>query len=155
MFARVSKKIGSILSAAAMVGLILAIPAAGQLRTNPVGYFNAGHAGVGAALTQVKGIVPAGLSIYVTDITVQSTTATAGTAWALRSGTGTDCATGTTAVYPVSSTSESWGFYPGNTAAQMTIRLLTPLKLADGHALCAIGVGTNLLRIQATGYVAP
>ena len=90
---------------------------------------------------------------YVTDIVAQSTTATAGQ-FILRYGTGTNCGTGTTSLFPSTATVVRVA-YPANTAAPTVIPFKTPLVVPTGKDLCVLAVGTNTISIQVNGYVAP
>jgi hypothetical protein len=104
------------------------------------------------SLTQCQAL-SAGLRYFVTDVVVGTTTATAGD-YSIQTGTGTNCAAGTTALFPAASTSARFkapiAANP-STAANFT----TPLVTAAGHAICVIGTATNTINIQITGYVAP
>lgn len=109
--------------------------------------------GIAATLTECRAAPAAGLRLYVTDITAQSNTATAGT-FAIQSGTGTNCGTGTTAVLPKSGTANRYG-YPGNASAPAVWNLSVPLVPTAAHAICAIGTVTNTLNLEIGGYIAP
>jgi hypothetical protein len=67
--------------------------------------FSAGFNSIAATLTQVQAAPAAGLSIYITDISIQTTTVTSGT-YAFQAGTGSNCGTGTAAIYPSSGTAK-------------------------------------------------
>lgn len=109
--------------------------------------------GIGATLTECRATPGTALSLYITDIVAQSTTATAGQ-FLLRRGTGTNCGTGAASVFPSAATAVRFA-YPANTVAPTIISLKTPIKVAADEALCAIGVATNTLTIQITGFTAP
>lgn len=112
---------------------------------------------IAASLTQLTGCgVPgAGLSIYVTNIIAVSTTTTAGT-FQLRTGTGSNCGTGTVAWLPPVSTSRTYGLPASNAAGgPLNVALFTPRKIAANTALCVIGVATNTTNITVTGFIAP
>ena len=109
--------------------------------------------GVAATLTQCQAAPAAGLSLYVSWVFAQSTTTTAGT-FALQSGTGTNCGTGTAAVLPASGTANRYG-YPASSTSATTLWFPVPIKLSAAAALCAIGVATNTLRIDVGGFIAP
>jgi len=119
------------------------------------GTWSCGNAGVGASLTQCQAAPGFGLRLYVTDITVQTTTGTAGT-WQLRFGTGSNCATGTTVLYP--NFVGSW-VAPVNTVAPQFISFVTPLVVGSttgaNQALCVFGTATNTVAIDIHGYTAP
>lgn len=108
---------------------------------------------IAATLTECRAAPAAGLSLYVSWVWWQSTTTTAGTG-ALQSGTGTNCGTATTAVLPKSGTANRYG-YPASSTASSTLWFPVPIKLTAAHALCAIGVATNTLRIDVGGFTAP
>lgn len=108
---------------------------------------------VGATLTQCQAAPAAGLKLYITDIVAQSTTATGGQ-MLIRFGTGTNCATGLTSLFPSAATVARIG-YPGNASAPTVIQFLTPIPAAAANAICVIGVATNTLSIQINGFTAP
>lgn len=119
--------------------------------------FSCGADNIGATLTEMTGCAvlaasPA-LRYYVTTITTQSTTTTAGQ-FSVRSGTGTNCGTGTANVLP-SSVGTARYASPANTAAPSVIFFDPPIPVTPGHALCVLGVATNTTTITVTGYVAP
>lgn len=123
------------------------------VQLSPKTTFTAGFNALAASLTQIQAAPGAGLSLYITDINVQTTTATSGT-FALQSGTGTNCGTGTAAVFPVSATANRFNA-PINSQPMLDIDFMTPLKLPANTALCVIGVATNTVSGQITGYIAP
>ena len=87
---------------------------------------------------------------YVGSITAQSTTATAGL-FTLSSGTGTNCATTTTAVL---SSNTARYVAPANTIAPTVVRFTPPIPVEPGHAICVLGVATNTTTITLTGWKA-
>lgn len=115
---------------------------------------------IGATLTRLK-ISTGGECLgaldgnrrYVTDIVAQSTTTTVG-GFILRFGTGTNCATGVTSLFPSAATAARWAA-PPNTAAPTVISFRTPLIIPTGKDLCVLGLATNTTTIQVNGYVAP
>lgn len=113
----------------------------------------AGHAGIGATLTEVKAVPATGGQHHITAILNQSTTSTANQ-WSIQSGTGTNCATGTTAVLPQSGVTH---LYVGATNAQAVqiVPLYTPIHITPGHAICVLGIATQLTRINIVGYTTP
>lgn len=127
----------------------------GRLLVDPVAAtrFTCSLTGLAAALTQCQAAPAAGQRLYVTDIVVQTTTATSGL-YALQTGTGVNCATATTALFPSSSTAARLNA-PINTQATASINLTTPFVAPADHALCVIGTATNTISIQISGYVAP
>lgn len=109
-------------------------------------------AGLAATLTQCQAIpVYPGKRHVITDIIVGTTTSTSGS-WAIQSGTGTNCATGTTVVMPKSGSGSDRFKAPVTDGAMTDMDLQTPLKIADGHAVCVIGTATNTINIQLIGY---
>ena len=109
---------------------------------------------VGAALVLCQS-ASADLSVrrYVTDIVAQSTTTTAGQ-FLLQYGTGSACATGTTSLLPSSATVIRIAA-PGNGSAPALVSLRTPLVIPSGKDLCLLGVVTNTVTAQISGYLAP
>lgn len=106
-------------------------------------------AAVGTSLTQCQAAPAAGLRLYVTDVLVQVTTATAAT-WQLKSGTGSNCGTGTANVM-------GWAAVaPISTSTPQDINMHSPFALAAATQLCVVGSsGTNTINIQINGYTAP
>ena len=109
--------------------------------------------GIAASLTQCQAAPAAGLKLYITDLTVQTTTATSGT-YAVQTGTGTNCATGTAALFPVSGTANRWNA-PITTQSASNFKFTTPLAAPAASAVCLIGVATNTISVQMQGYTAP
>jgi hypothetical protein len=111
-----------------------------------------GHAGVGAALAELKAVAT-GKTHHITTIINQSTTSTANQ-WSIQSGTGTACGTSTTAVIPADGVSTK---YVGVTNAQSVqiIQLQTPIHITAGHAICVLGIATQLTKITLVGYTTP
>ncbi len=108
---------------------------------------------IAATLTQCQAAPASGLSLYVTDFFVQTTTITSGT-FALQQGTGSNCGTGTAALFPVSGTANRFNA-PVTTSSVASIGFLSPLKLTAANALCLIGVATNTISAQISGFTAP
>jgi len=109
------------------------------------------QSGLVATLTECQTLT-AGNRHYITDIVVQTTTGTTGT-YAIQSGTGTNCATATTALFPSSGTGDRFNA-PINTQATAVISLTTPIVPTVGHAICVIGVAVNTIDIQLSGFTA-
>ena len=106
-------------------------------------------AGVGAALVECKAIPVVGQKHYITGVTVQTTTATAA-AWKIQSGTATACASNTTDVFPkVAST--TW-IAPVVSLPPQHISFETPIQITVNHAICVLGVVTNTINIQVSGF---
>lgn len=110
---------------------------------------------IGNTLTQLTGCAGAGagLKYYITDIIAQSTTSTGGQ-WLLRTGTGTNCGTGTASILPSAATAARFSA-PANTSAATSINFVTPIATAANVQVCVLGVGTNTTTIQINGYIAP
>lgn len=110
---------------------------------------------IGATLTQCKAATGAGIKAYVTDIVIASTTATAGQ-FIIRTGTGSNCGTGTASLFPSAATVVRFP-YPGNTSTigSTTIHLVTPLNPPAASAICILCVATNTCTVQMQGYEAP
>jgi hypothetical protein len=105
-----------------------------------------------ATLTQCKAVTIGGERHYITDIFVQTTTATSGQ-YAIQFGTGTNCGTGTTALFPVSGTANRFNA-PVVSSAMASLRMETPLIADAGTAICVIGTATNTISIQLHGFTA-
>ena len=118
--------------------------------------FSGGVTAIAATLTQVVAAPAAGTSLYLTDITAVSDTATAGQ-FTLRYGTGANCVTGTTTNYPnVAALTTGKIPYPGNTANNpLYVTFTTPLKVPAANALCVICVATNTCTVHVQGFTAP
>jgi len=100
-------------------------------------------------LTEIKAAPGAGLSLYITDISVYNSalsTATADAHPTLKFGTGANCATGTTTF---------WRMMNGVTFTGSEQTFLTPIKLTANNALCFITsvAGTRVWNIS--GFTAP
>ena len=97
---------------------------------------------------------PAGLRTFITDIVAQSTTGTAGQ-FLLRTGTGTNCATGTTSIFPSSAGGTVRWAAPANTVAPFVADLNTPLIVPADTDVCLLGVATNTVTAHLSGYYNP
>lgn len=118
-------------------------------------YFTCSFNGIAATLTQLTGCggAGAGLKYYITDIAIQTTTTTSGT-YAFQTGTGTNCGTGTTAFFPSSSTSNR--FNAVITSNGMPgLSFMSPLVTGANVEVCVIGVATNTVSGQISGFIAP
>lgn len=102
-----------------------------------------------ASLTQCQAAVT-GRTYYLTDIVVGTTTTTAGD-YGIQSGTGTNCASNTAAVWPAASTSARFKA-PISTSPSTLVSLTTPVKATVSHAICVIGTNTNTINIQISGF---
>lgn len=118
--------------------------------------------GVGTSLadfTQINGSTGcgstpgAGLRVYITDVVVSSTTATAAS-FRLSFGTGAACVTTNNALFP-GNTGDLW-FAPGNTALPAVYNFTQPLVSTAANRLCVIGSsGTNTVNVSVNGFIAP
>jgi hypothetical protein len=114
--------------------------------------------GIGATLTECQaapGVAAgtvAGERYIITDVIVQTTTGTAGT-YAIRSGTGSNCAGATAQVFPSSGSGADRFSAPINTQPTAVISLRTPLVVLVDHAICLIGIGTNTINVQMIGFI--
>lgn len=107
-----------------------------------------------ASLTQCQAAPAAGQRLWLTSVVAISTTGTAAT-FAIRQGTGTNCATGTAGLLPGASTSRTY-ILPANTGNP--IQMFFPevgIGAAAAQAICVIGAATNTLNITLAGYTAP
>lgn len=108
-----------------------------------------------ASLTQCFAAPAAGLRAYITDITVDTTTGTAGT-YAVEYGTGSNCGTGTNQLFPVAPTSGTLTAWTAPVlGAPEKFTFTQPLVPAAANAICVIGTATNTINIQLGGFVAP
>jgi len=115
--------------------------------------FNCAITGIAATLTEITGCSVANIgtkSYYITDIVVQSTTATANQ-FSVQSGTGTNCATNTQPVFPSDSVSSKFRGTP-TSAATGTMSFTTPIKVTAGQAICVLGVATDTTSIYLSGF---
>jgi hypothetical protein len=107
---------------------------------------------VGATLTLCEQAQP-GLRLYITDIVMQSVTATGGL-MLIRGGTGANCATGTASILPSAAAVPRLA-YPANDVHTTHINLETPVAAQRNADLCVICTVTNTCSIQLTGFAAP
>jgi hypothetical protein len=117
--------------------------------------FAANVADVGATLTEI-GAAITGQAYYVTGIVLTSSTATGGT-FAIRAGTGVNCASNVTGIWPqpgVSSPTLTYP-YPANTTQPYVIQFSIPIRAPSANALCLVGTATNLARGAVLGFTAP
>lgn len=115
--------------------------------------WSCGLTAIGATLTECKAAPAAGLRAYVDDITIGSDTATAGN-FTLRYGTGTNCGTGTTTLFPAvaSITTGKW-LYPANTAAPTSYSFTAPLVPGAANAICVICIATQTCTVSIQGHL--
>lgn len=118
--------------------------------------WSCGVTAIGATLTQCQAAPAASTSLYITDITVVSDTATAGS-YTLRFGTGTNCATGVATFFPaVASITTGKIPYPANTANLPVWHSFgTPIKITAANAVCIICVATQTCTASIQGFTAP
>jgi hypothetical protein len=106
---------------------------------------------IGATLTVCKYHPDPSKRLYITDIVASSTTATGGQ-MLLEYGTGTNCGTGTTALFPSAASAVRFG-YPGNASAPAMLRFQTPVIVPYGKDLCVLAVNTNTISLHVVGYI--
>lgn len=105
---------------------------------------------IAATLTECKAAPGAGRQLYITSIHAQSTTATAGQ-FILRTGTGANCGTSTLSLFPAAATVVRFAA-PGNGSPPTDVNFTTPLQAPVNTAICMLGVATNTVTIQISGY---
>lgn len=135
-----------------LLALALVVPAQGQQIIDKVhsdSYFGCSQFALVATLTECA---PAPTNVseryYITDIIVQTTTATSGT-YNIQSGTGVNCATATTAVFPDANVANKWNAPVAGSIDR--IHLNTPIRVTRGHAICVLGVAANTINIYIRG----
>lgn len=114
--------------------------------------FTCSLTGVAATLTECQAVPgTAGERYVITDLVVQSTTATAA-GYSVQTGTGVNCVTGTAALFPANSVASK---YLAPIAANPTavISLRTPLVAPADAAICVLGVITNTTNITLSGFI--
>lgn len=139
------------LSAALLLLVVCSFGAEAQNYTRPGQLsqdFTCALAGVGASLVECRAIPLVGYKYYITSVTVQTTTATAG-AWKIQSGTATACASNTTDVFP--KVAATW-VAPIVSLPPLHITFPTPLAVTVNHAICVLGVVTNTVNVQISGF---
>lgn len=102
-----------------------------------------------ATLTECQALAAARV-YYITDIVVGTTTATPGD-YSIQSGTGANCVTATTAVWPASATTARFKA-PIAANPVAVISLSQPVVVTAAHAVCVIGTVTQTINIQIVGY---
>lgn len=108
---------------------------------------------IAATLTQCQAVAPTGYRHWITHVIAVSTTTTAST-FAIRQGTGTNCATSTAGLLPGASTSRTY-VLPASTAAAFQASSVSGVGAIAGNAICVIGAATNTTNISISGYTAP
>lgn len=106
---------------------------------------------VAASLTECQAAPGTGKKLFITSLVAQSTTSTAGQ-FLLRTGTGTNCGTGTASLFPGNASVVRIAA-PANTVAPTVIWFDPPLPAPTNTAICLLGVATNTVTAQITGYV--
>lgn len=161
MVCGVSNNMTRLLLALLVTGLLWASPAAAQVAvssqsqvygTGDVVPFKCAFNAIAATLTQCQAAPAAGLKIYIRTLMIQTTTVTSGT-YAVQSGTGVNCVTGTAGVFPQSSTTNRFNA-PITSQAMAVITFDPPLDLPAASAACVIGVATNTVSGQMAGFIA-
>lgn len=130
-----------------------ASPASPAVTARPSTSWMASLDAIGATLTEIRAAPASGLSLYLTGYTAGSTTATAGL-HLLRYGTGTNCGTGTTTLFPGTGTTARIAS-PANTIVPTVVTFPTPIQVTAANAVCLIGVATNTTWMVLTGFTAP
>ena len=130
--------------------LLLLLPSlvSGQV-VFPRGAWTCSLAALAAALTECQATTKSPDYYVVTQIIVQTTTATSGD-YAVRTGTGTNCGSDTAGLFPSDVTKTFKAPIAANPTA--VISFPQPLKAPAGTAICAFGTGTNTINIQLVGY---
>src|SRR5512133_3208397 len=124
------------------------------VNTLPGTRWTCGLAGLAATLTQCQALA-AGRTYYITDIVVGTTTTTAGD-YAIQSGTGTNCATGTMVVFPAAPADAAARYKaPISSGPVGVIALRQPIPVTAAHAICLIGTATNTINVNLHGYYLP
>lgn len=99
-------------------------------------------------LTEIQAAPVTGASLYITDITMSASviaTTTTDQYLTLKSGTGTNCGTGTAVVLAAYNLA----------MAGVVLNLQTPIKLPAASALCFIHAAVGSKSVVVGGYVAP
>ena len=132
------------------IALLLLVPtwASGQA-VFPRGMWTCSLAALVASLTECQAISTSPNYYVVTQIVVQTTTATSGD-YAVRTGTGTNCANGTAGLFPSDVTKTFKAPIAANPTAVISFN--PPLAAPVATAICVIGTGTNTINVQLMGY---
>ena len=113
--------------------------------------FTCGVVGQAASLLECAALA-AGRRYVITSVIAGSNTSTA-TSFAIQSGTGTNCGTATTQVFPPPPMTTSARYVgPANTAPPSFYPLSPGLVVTTAHAVCVIGLGTNTANVMISGY---
>ena len=138
---------------AVLVGLCLPVlPVYGQGFTTPTAFTPRFQAvltnSTATTLTEIQAAPGAGASLYITDITMSASviaTTTTDQYLTLKYGTGANCGTGTTVLYPAYNLA----------FAGVVANLVTPIKLPAANALCFIHAAAGNKNVVVGGYIAP
>ena len=132
------------------IALLLLVPtwASGQA-VFPRGAWTCTLAALNAVLTECQAVSTSPDYYVLTELIVQTTTGTAGD-YAIRTGTGTNCATDTAGLFPSDVTKTFKAPIAANPTAVITFT--PPLVAPVGAAICAIGAGTNTVNFFLRGY---
>src|SRR5215471_1132846 len=135
------------------LGLLLLLSSSAGAQTQLGRTWTCALVNLAATLTECQsvGLLAAGERYVITDIVVQTTTATAGT-YSIQSGTGTNCGTNTAALFPAGSTASRFTA-PINSAMSADIVFRPPVIGAADSAVCVIGTATNTINIQLIGFI--
>lgn len=106
---------------------------------------------VGTSLTECQALTT-GKRISVQQIIVNSTTTT-GAGFSLQYGTGTNCGSGTGALFPSTNTIHRFSYSP-STSGPTIINFLIPLMVPVSNALCVVTSSvTNTAQIYIAGDI--
>src|SRR5215471_3741163 len=136
------------------LGLLLLLSSSAGAQTQLGRTWTCALVNLAATLTECQSVAlltTGGERYVITDIVVQTTTATAGT-YSIQSGTGTNCGTNTAALFPAGSTASRFTA-PINSAMTADIVFRTPVIGAADSAVCVIGTATNTINIQLIGFI--
>jgi hypothetical protein len=128
--------------------LLLPVLANGQA-VFPRGMWTCSLADLAAVLTECQAAATSPDYYVITQLIVQTTTSTSG-AYAVRTGTGVNCVTGTAGLFPSNASLTFKAPVVANPTA--VINFNPPLAAPVGAAICVLGTGTNLINIQLIGY---
>lgn len=115
--------------------------------------WNCALTNIAATLTECQAApAVAGERYIITDLVLQTTTGTSGT-YAIRSGTGANCASNTAQIFPSSGSGSDRFAAPINTSPPAVISLETPLLVSADHAICLIGFAVQTINVTMRGFV--
>ena len=102
--------------------------------------------------TQCQAAPASGEALYIKRLDAQSTTTTPGL-FLIGYGTGTNCGTGTTVLFPSRSSVVRYQ-YPASTSPMLHLTFDPPLRVPKEKALCVLAVATNTMTVHIGGYIA-